>query len=83
MSIIILILTIANSVITWYEAASFLLAYLLYCIAMSFNTKIEAWCQSSLPVPSSWRHPDGDDGRYSITLALVTIHSRFFEMMTF
>ena len=68
-SIIILILTIANAVITWYEALSFLLAYLVYCIAMSFNTRIETWAQSSLPVPASWKHPDGDDGRYSLTLA--------------
>ena len=63
MSIIILILAIANTVIVWYEAASFLLAYLLYCVAMSFNSRIEAWAQSALPVPASWRHPDGDDGR--------------------
>ena len=63
MSIIILILSIANTVVSWHEATLFIISYIIYCVAMSFNTKIEEWCQRSLPVPSSWKHPDGDDGR--------------------
>ena len=61
--IVILLCTIANSVISWYEALFLILSYILYCIAMSFNSKIEAWCVSSLPVPSSWKTPNGDNGR--------------------
>ena len=59
MSIIILIIAIANTVITWYEATLFIVSYVVYCVAMSFNSKIEAWCQASLPVPESWRAPSG------------------------
>ena len=30
--------------------------YLVYCVAMGFNSKFEAWAHKSLPVPESWRN---------------------------
>jgi hypothetical protein len=29
--------------------------YVLYCIGMAFNSKIEAWAVDKMPVPQSWR----------------------------
>ena len=55
-AVIVLIATIANRVITWYEATLFISLYVLYCIFMAFNPTIEAWATKSLPVPDSWRN---------------------------
>ena len=33
----------------------FLLAYILYCVMMGFNTKIESVIGRRIPVPQSWR----------------------------
>ena len=54
-AVIVLIATIANRVITWYEATLFISLYVLYCVFMAFNPAIEAWATKSLPVPDSWK----------------------------
>jgi len=57
--IIILICTIADQTITWPEASFFLVTYVLYCVAMAFNSTLES-CAMALPVPDSWRIAGGD-----------------------
>jgi len=61
-SIIILICTIANRVVSWPEATFFLVMYVLYCVAMAFNSQFEAWAVKNLPVPDSWRSAGGHQG---------------------
>ena len=51
----IIICTIADRVVTWYEATIFISLYVLYCVFMAFNPKVEAWASKTLPVPESWR----------------------------
>ena len=34
---------------------SFLCLYLLYCLAMGYNDRLEAWAVRAVPVPPSWR----------------------------
>lgn len=58
--IIILICTIADQTVTWPEATLFLVMYVIYCVAMAFNSTFEAWATKSLPVPDSWRIAGGD-----------------------
>ena len=55
-AVTVLILTIANREVTWYEATIFISLYALYCVFMAFNPKVEAWASKSLPVPESWRN---------------------------
>ena len=33
----------------------FLCLYLLYCLAMGYNDRLEAWAVRAVPVPPSWR----------------------------
>ena len=54
-SVTVLICTIANRVISWYEATIFLCMYVLYCVFMAFNPKVESWATKHLPVPDSWK----------------------------
>ena len=62
-SVTVLILTIANREITWYEATIFLCLYVLYCVFMAFNPAVESWATKNLPVPDSWRNcgKEGDN----------------------
>ena len=53
-SIIVLLCTIANEVVSWPEALFFLLLYVVYCVAMAFNSKIEAVVKARVRVPESW-----------------------------
>ena len=55
-AVTVLICTIANRVVTWYEATIFISLYVLYCVFMAFNPAVEAWATKSLPVPESWRN---------------------------
>ena len=55
-AVTVLICTIANRVVTWYEATIFISLYVLYCVFMAFNPVVEAWASKSLPVPESWRN---------------------------
>ena len=55
-SVTVLILTIMDRVIRWYEAVTFLCLYVLYCVFMAFNPAVEAWASKTLPVPASWRN---------------------------
>ena len=41
-----------------YESLMFLLAYILYCVMMGFNTQIESAIGRKIPVPQSWRDVD-------------------------
>jgi len=54
-----LICTIADQTITWPEATCFLVMYVVYCVAMAFNSTFERWAMK-LPVPDSWRIAGGD-----------------------
>ena len=42
-SIVVLLFTIANEVVSWPEALFFLILYVVYCVAMAFNSRIEAF----------------------------------------
>ncbi|XP_023330906.1 probable sodium/potassium/calcium exchanger CG1090 [Eurytemora carolleeae] len=53
--IIVLIIAIANGEVSWYESTFFLVLYVVYCIAMAFNSRFESWATRSLPIPESWR----------------------------
>lgn len=53
-SIIILLFTIANEIISWPEALLFLIFYVLYCVGMAFNSHFEVLVRSKLRVPDSW-----------------------------
>ena len=48
------------------EATFFLVMYVLYCVAMAFNSQFEAWAVKNLPVPDSWRSAGGHQGGCSI-----------------
>ncbi len=37
------------------EALLFLILYILYCVAMAFNSNFERWAKAKLPVPQSWK----------------------------
>jgi len=54
--IIVLLFTIANSIVSWPEALFFLILYVIYCVAMAFNPIIEAWAMEKMPVPESWKN---------------------------
>jgi len=54
--IIVLIFTIANREVSWMESLFFLVLYVLYCVAMAFNSRFEAWATRTLPIPESWRN---------------------------
>ncbi len=56
-SIIILLCTIANGQVSWMESLFFLIVYVLYCVGMAFNSQIEAFAKSKIPVPVSWDQP--------------------------
>jgi hypothetical protein len=45
------------------EATFFLVLYVLYCVAMGFNSQFEAWAVKSLPVPDSWRSAGAEKGK--------------------
>eukprot|EP00095_Tigriopus_kingsejongensis_P005743 maker-scaffold28_size608977-snap-gene-1.17 protein:Tk05743 transcript:maker-scaffold28_size608977-snap-gene-1.17-mRNA-1 annotation:"sodium potassium calcium exchanger" len=53
-SITVLLFTIANEIVSWPEALCFLILYVLYCVGMAFNSRIEAWVRAKVPVPESW-----------------------------
>ncbi len=55
LSIIVLLCTIANEIVSWYEALFFLLLYVLYCVGMAFNSRIEAAVKARVRVPDSWQ----------------------------
>lgn len=61
--ILVLLITISNSIVSWPEALSFLILYVLYCIGMAFNSNIEAWAQSKMNVPQSWRDAHASQGQ--------------------
>ena len=37
--------------------------YVLYCVAMGFNSQFEAWAVKTLPVPDSWRSAGAEKGK--------------------
>lgn len=52
--ICMLIWAIWDKEVNWVESSTFLAMYVLYCVAMCFNSKFEAWA-IHLPVPDSWK----------------------------
>ncbi|CAH1791479.1 unnamed protein product [Owenia fusiformis] len=51
-SVITLIAVIYDGWVTWYESLIMLVFYVLYIVTMRFNTKIQAWCETNIPVPA-------------------------------
>ncbi|XP_077283169.1 putative sodium/potassium/calcium exchanger CG1090 [Arctopsyche grandis] len=50
-SILIMLFTISNEVISWPESLIMLLMYVVYCIALHFNSQLERWALSlKLPI---------------------------------
>jgi len=58
-----LIWAIFDKEVTWVEATAFLVMYVLYCIAMGFNSTFEAWAMN-LPVPDSWKAAGATAGNF-------------------
>ncbi|XP_037025683.1 probable sodium/potassium/calcium exchanger CG1090 [Bradysia coprophila] len=51
LSILVMLIVICNDYITWYEALIMMLFYVVYCIALYFNTSLEKWAHSlQLPI---------------------------------
>ncbi|XP_058812208.1 probable sodium/potassium/calcium exchanger CG1090 [Topomyia yanbarensis] len=50
-SILVMLLVIVNDVISWGEALVMLLCYVVYCVALHFNTPLERWAHTwNLPI---------------------------------
>ncbi|XP_022827560.1 probable sodium/potassium/calcium exchanger CG1090 isoform X2 [Spodoptera litura] len=49
-SILVMLCTIANSIVSWPEALFMLIMYGVYCVALRFNTALERWAMT-LPLP--------------------------------
>ncbi|CAH0697188.1 unnamed protein product [Spodoptera exigua] len=49
-SILVMLCTIANSIVSWPEALFMLIMYAVYCVALRFNTTLERWAMT-LPLP--------------------------------
>jgi len=58
-SVIVLLATIANEQVSWYEALIFLLLYVAYCVFMAFSSRFEAVVKAKVPVPESWNVTQG------------------------
>ena len=43
------------------EALLFVAMYVVYCIGMKYNDKLEAWVTSTLPVPKSWSNSEDEE----------------------
>ncbi|XP_076046645.1 putative sodium/potassium/calcium exchanger CG1090 isoform X2 [Oratosquilla oratoria] len=55
-SIVALLLTIYNEVVSWYESVFLLLLYILYCILMVYNSRMEEWANTlNLPFKRATR----------------------------
>jgi len=59
-SIVMLLFSIADQKIYWYESLIFVLCYVLYCLANAYDAQIEAAISPHLPVPHSWRAMPGN-----------------------
>ncbi|XP_058454190.1 probable sodium/potassium/calcium exchanger CG1090 [Malaya genurostris] len=50
-SILVMLIVIINDVISWVEALIMLLFYVVYCVALHFNTPLERWAHTlNLPI---------------------------------
>ncbi|XP_026322939.1 probable sodium/potassium/calcium exchanger CG1090 isoform X2 [Hyposmocoma kahamanoa] len=49
-SILVMLCTIANGYVSWPEALFMLIMYVVYCIALRFNSALERWAMT-LPLP--------------------------------
>lgn len=50
-SILVMLIIIFNDYISWYEALIMMIFYVIYCIALHFNTPLERWAHSlKLPI---------------------------------
>merc|ERR1719210_1747405 len=61
--ICVLIWAIFDKEVTWVEATTFLVMYVLYCVAMGFNSTFESWAMR-LPVPDTWKSAGATAGNF-------------------
>lgn len=50
LSVIMMLITIGDEVVTKWESLSMLIMYVIYCVALHYNNFLERWAQT-LPVP--------------------------------
>jgi sodium/potassium/calcium exchanger 4 len=47
-SILILLIVIANDIVSWIESLLMMLFYVVYCICLHFNSSIECWAHQKI-----------------------------------
>ncbi|KAJ8683433.1 hypothetical protein QAD02_019225 [Eretmocerus hayati] len=45
-SILVMLIAMANDYVSWPEALFMLIMYVVYCVALAFNTRLERWAKS-------------------------------------
>ncbi|XP_044271397.1 probable sodium/potassium/calcium exchanger CG1090 isoform X2 [Tribolium madens] len=63
-SILVMLVTIQDKMISWIESLFMILMYVVYCIALHYNNYLEQWAQK-LPVPCKKIAPDEQSGLVS------------------
>lgn len=63
-SILVMLITIQDKMISWIESLFMLLMYVVYCIALHYNNYLEQWAQR-LPIPCKKVSPDEQSGLVS------------------
>ncbi|KAJ9588298.1 hypothetical protein L9F63_018333 [Diploptera punctata] len=63
-SILVMLFTISNEVISWPESLFMLLMYVVYCIVLHYNSRLERWAQT-LPVPCRQPSPEEESALVS------------------
>ncbi|KAJ4450727.1 hypothetical protein ANN_02157, partial [Periplaneta americana] len=63
-SILVMLFTISNEVISWPESLFMLLMYVGYCVALHYNPRLERWAQT-LPVPCRQPSPEEESALVS------------------
>ncbi|KAJ3639396.1 hypothetical protein Zmor_002757 [Zophobas morio] len=63
-SILVMLITIQDKVISWVESLFMLLMYMVYCVVLHYNSYLEQWAQR-LPIPCKKVAPDEQSGLVS------------------
>ncbi|XP_015839099.2 probable sodium/potassium/calcium exchanger CG1090 isoform X1 [Tribolium castaneum] len=63
-SILVMLVTIQDKMISWIESLFMILMYVVYCVALHYNSYLEQWAQK-LPVPCKKVAPDEQSGLVS------------------
>jgi sodium/potassium/calcium exchanger 4 len=63
-SILVMLVTIQDKMISWGESLCMILMYVVYCVALHYNSYLEQWAQR-LPVPCKKLAPDEQSGLVS------------------